>query len=406
MNQRSIFCVLLCLLCMALASNCFAIEVSTVAALKSAVQSANSGGDKNIVILPGNYSLNGEYLRISAGGTTISGKTANRAAVVLDGGYITTEIFQIVASNVTIRNLTLKRAVYHPIHVMPSGSDVLGTLIENVHILDPGQQAIKINQNSGKTHSVNYGTVRNSHIELSDAGRIKVWEINGSCYTGGVDAHHATGWVIADNLIEGFWCQGGLSEHGVHFWSDSEDTLVERNTIVNCDRGIGFGLGSSGHRGGIIRNNMIYHNTGHNYSDVGIGLENASSVEVYNNTIFHEHAYANGIEYRFAGTNGGLIKNNLTNKAIVSRNGGKADVSHNHTAAKSFWFINPTAGDLQLAGDVDKVIDSGTLLTGLHEDFDKDTRPLGRGIDIGADEIESHSGTAPVSSWLMMLLKK
>ncbi len=406
MKYRSITTLSVFLFAWLFSINCSAVEVSTVSALKAAVQSANSGGDRNIVILPGTYQLNGVYLRLTAAGTTITGKSKAREAVVLDGGYITTEIFQVVASNITIRNLTLQRAVHHPIHVTPGSGNVKGTLIENIHIIDPGQQAIKINQNSAKTYSVDYGIIQNSRIELTDAGRQKVWEINGSCYTGGVDAHHATGWVIADNVIEGFWCEGGLSEHGVHFWSDSRETVVERNTIVNCDRGIGFGLGSRGHSGGIIRNNMIYHDSGHAYSDVGIGLENASQAHVYNNTIYHEHSYPNAIEYRFSGTAGGSITNNLTNKAIVSRNGGTASVSYNHTSAKLFWFSDVTQGDLHLTSAITGVVDSGTTLFGLTEDFDKEPRPQGRGVDIGADEIEAQVTSQASMAWLMMLLGK
>ncbi len=386
------------------ALKCAAIEVSSVAELEAAVRAANSGGDKKIYINSGTYALNGAYLRLITAGTTVSGKTSNRAAVVLDGGYQTTEIFQIVASNITIRNLTLKRAVHHPIHVTPNTGNVVGTMIDNVHIIDPGQQAIKINQNGAKTYSVNYGTVRKSHLELTNTGRNKVWAINGSCYTGGVDAHHATGWIIADNLIEGFWCQGGLSEHGVHFWSDSQNTVVERNSIINCDRGIGFGLGSSGHIGGTIRNNMIYHNSGHAYSDVGIGLENAGAAEVYNNTIFHEHSYPNAIEYRFGGTKEGIIYNNLTNKKIVSRDKGKAGLSHNHKTAKSSWFVNPEEGDLHLTGKISGVVDSGTIISGLTKDFDKEPRPMGSGVDIGADELPSQAGATSTNSWFMLLL--
>ncbi len=35
------------------------------------------------------------------------------------------------------------------------------------------------------------------------------------------------------------------------FWDDSAHNIVERNIIINGDRGIGFGLGSSGNDGGI-----------------------------------------------------------------------------------------------------------------------------------------------------------
>ncbi len=387
------------------AVNCWAVEVASVSALENAVDSANAGGDKNIVIRSGVYHLGGVYLRLTSDGVTVSGKTGKREDVVLDGQYVSEEIFQVVASNVTIKDLTLKRAYYHPIHISPVSSDVVGTDINNVHIIDPGQQAIKINQDAAKNHSVNYGKVRNSRIELTSSGRAKVWEINGSCYTGGIDAHHARGWEVTDNVIKDFWCQDDLSEHGVHFWSESRDTLVARNTIINCDRGIGFGLGSSGHLGGIIRNNMIYHDAGHEFSDVGIGLENANQAQVYNNTIFHIHAYPNAIEYRFPGAAGGFIRNNLTNRAIASRDGGSAAVSHNVTSAKSSWFRNYATGDLHLSYAVSGVVNSGTSISGLQLDFDKESRPQGGGIDIGADEWTGGQKSTPtVSSWLPLLL--
>ncbi len=383
------------------------VNVDTVAKLQQAVSTANSGGDKTIHIQPGTYQLNGVYLRITADNITVAGASGKRGDVILDGGYNSLEIFQIVASNVTIKDLTIQRVVNHPIHAMPSDStDSTGILIDNIHIIDPGQQAIKINQNSTKTHSVNSGIVSNSLIELTDTGRAWVWDINGSCYTGGVDAHHATGWQIRDNEIRGFWCANGLSENGVHFWSNSQDTLVERNKIIDCDRGIGFGLGGSGHQGGIIRNNMIYHGPDHGHSDVGIGLESASNVEVYNNTIFHEHSYPNAIEYRFNVSTGNYIANTITNRSIASRDGGKATLAHNITQALSSWFINAGTGDLHLGWNIPGVIDSGTSVPGLLVDIDKEHRPQGKGVDIGADEkINSILETTAINSIYILLLK-
>lgn len=406
MNCSKLRCLLFMLLVCMVPSMSRAVTVSSVAGLESAVANANGGGDKNIIIAANTYHLNGVYLRVTGNGISIAGATGKKEDVILDGDYVTTEIFQVLGSNITIKDITLKRAVYHPIHVYPLDHDVIGTLIKNVHIIDPGQQAIKINQNGAKTFSANFGTIQQSIIELTSSGRTEVWKINGSCYTGGVDAHHARGWNVKDNIIKGFWCSGGLSEHGIHFWSSSEDTLVERNQIINCDRGIGFGLGSRGHQGGTIRNNMIYHDTGHTYSDVGIGLESASGASVYNNTVFHEHSYPHAIEYRFSTEKSVSITNNLTNREIISRDSGKGKVSNNIKSAQAGWFKNSSAGDLHLAGSVAGVVDSGIPVTGLRDDFDQESRPMGKGIDIGADEwtTTTNKKTA-VLTWLQLLFE-
>jgi hypothetical protein len=101
---------------------------------------------------------------------------------------------------------------------------------------------VKINPSLPNNHYWDNGTLACSQIELTLSGQGKVLEYNGSCYTSGVDAHQARGWTFRDNLIEGFWCQTGLSEHAIHAWTGSRDTLVERNPLVNNARGVEFGL--------------------------------------------------------------------------------------------------------------------------------------------------------------------
>lgn len=320
---------------------------------------------------------------------TLRSLSGKRNTVILDGNYQTTEIIRISASDVTLADITIKRARDHPIHITGGhNQDVIHTLIDNIHIIDPGEQAIKINPVG--SYSAHLGIIRNSLIELTDVGRQFV-ETDSSnsypCYTGGIDAHGATQWQIQDNEIRGFWCATGLSEHAVHFWSNSADTLVERNLIEECARGIGFGLGNSGHKRGIIRNNMISNKENHSYNDVGIGLESAEGAVVYNNTIFQQHNYRNAIEYRFKASRNLKIINNLTNHAIASRDGGTAlQRSHNINNARSHWFVDATAGDLHLRKKRKSVTDSALSFNGLSDDFDKQKRFTGTAPDIGADE--------------------
>ncbi len=103
---------------------------------------------------------------------TLRSASGNREAVVLDGNYITAEIIQIVASNVTVADLSLQRARHHPIHVMSTDDgNTDNTRIYNVRIVDPGQQAIKINPHEARIYFPDNGLVACSHIELTDAGR-------------------------------------------------------------------------------------------------------------------------------------------------------------------------------------------------------------------------------------------
>ena len=344
------------------------VTVASVAELVNAVNTAAPG--LTILVADGVYNLNGAYLRIAAPGVSLRGAGGDRSTVVLDGNYQTTEIVQVVASDVTVADLTLREAYYHPIHVMSTdGADTLHTLIYNVHIIDPGEQAIKINPGAAGYYP-DEGVIACSQIELTAAGR---GQIRNNCYTGGVDAHQAQGWVIRDNRIEGFWCPSGLSEHAIHLWRGSRGTLVERNQLLDNARGVGFGLSTSGdgrtysdavcpdasgyvdHYTGVIRNNMVFAGDSSLFAseygfDCGICLWNACEAEVLHNTVFSTQAPFSSIEWRFPNTTA-LIANNLANYQLRERDGATAVLLNNRSDAQAGWFVDAAAGDLHLLSD-------------------------------------------------------
>ena len=235
-----------------------------------------------------------------------------------------------------------------------------------MHVVDPGEQAIKINADATQTLFADHGVVRCSHLELTDAGRT---HIRNNCYTGGIDGHRARGWQIRDNLIEGFWCASGLSEHGVHFWTGSRDTLVERNVIRNSARGIGFGLGQGtpgraygdapaagganlGHYDGVVRNNAVFagddrlFDSGSGF-DLGIGLEEACGTRVLHNTVFSTRAPFSSIEGRFLRTTA-TVTNNLASHNLRVRDGASLAQAGNLLGAPAALFVDAAGGELHL----------------------------------------------------------
>lgn len=366
----------------------------------------NAAANQTFLLEDGVYPVP-SFLVIRAPGVTLRSKNGNRDAVVLDAAYSggARELLNITASNVTVADLTVMRALDHTIHVQSPNGNVTGTRIYNVKVLDSAQQAIKINPSGGGF--TDDGLIACSHIELTDAGRPHVRD---NCYTGGIDAHQSRGWVIRDNYVTGWWCAAGLAEHGIHLWTGSRDTVIERNFVVNNARGIGLGLGfqtngrsysdqpcagraNVGHYGGVIRNNFVFANSTALFSsgsgvDVGIGLEDTCAAEIKHNTVFTTQAPFSSIEYRFSRNDGKsvpptVVANNVVSHVIRARDGATAEASGNLQNAPASLFVNPAVGDLHLLPSATAAIDKG-LPAGVTDDFDgqgRDTAP-----DLGADE--------------------
>lgn len=349
--------------------------------LKTAITNANqNNGNVTILLNDGEYAAE-HFLFIYASNVTVRGKSGDRNKVIIKSPKMkggASHIFGVIGDNVTIADMSIGNVANHVIQVFGE-KDADNLLVHNVHLFDAGEQLLKVSTDN------KHKEVRpeNSIIECS------LFEYTAGTgpqfYIGGIDAHNAVNWIVRDNTFKNIRSpESKVAEHAIHFWNDSEGTLVERNTIINCDRGIGFGLGTSKHSGGIIRNNIIYHNS--TKGDVGIGLESASNAKVYNNTIFVENDYWTAIEYRWAGTTGVEIFNNLINKPIMKRDNGSANLQNNFTNATAEMFIDTSTGNLRLKQNIAGVVDAGITINSVNSDIDKQSRPQGNAYDIGADE--------------------
>jgi hypothetical protein len=365
------------------------VVVTTVSELQTAVSQANSnGGNRIILVADGTYTLD-TGLYISAPNVAIEGQSGNRASVTIEGDAMSDSasvgnVITVAADNFRLEHVTLQKSRNHLIQIRGE-TDADSPIIRNCILRDANEQIVKVSVNVNNTSvSSDNGLLENCLFEYT-AG------IGPQFYIGGIDAHSADDWVVRNNTFRNIISPGGsIAEYAIHFWNDSSGALVENNLIIDCDRGIGFGLNSRGNDGGTIRNNMIYHaaNKGQ-FADTGISIHNSPNTKILNNTIFMEHGYPAAIEYRFSGTTNVTIANNLTNKSISDQNGASGSESSNVTNASSSWFVNVATGDLHLSSAVSQVVDQGQTIAGIDSDFDGDPRPQGSGIDIGADEYSS-----------------
>lgn len=375
------------------------VTPAQVSSLQSILDAARSG--TTVRLADGVYPLS-QTLVIRQPGVTLRSKSGNRDAVVIDGRYAARDLLLVQQSNVTVADLTVSRAYWHLVHVVPGSGTITGTLLHNIRAVDGSEQFIKVNPNGAQF--ADEGSIRCSSLEMTDAGRLNV---RNNCYTGGIDIHQARGWQIYANRFRGFWCATGLSEHAIHVWNGSRDTRIDRNVVIDSARGIGFGLGSSvagrtyadrpcggvanvGHYGGAITNNFVLANDARLFAsrggfDTGIGLEQSCQSNVLHNTVVSTSSpRSSSIEWRFANTSAS-VANNLVSHALIARDEGKAVTGGNVANAPLSLFVDPGRGDLHLRPSATLAIDKGAALA-TPVSTDIDTEPRTTRPDVGADE--------------------
>ncbi|MBI9093016.1 MAG: right-handed parallel beta-helix repeat-containing protein [Desulfobacterium sp.] len=379
------------------------VVVSSVPELENAVSSLES--NREILIMDGTYDISSMMV---VGGTwansstlsnvVIRSQSGNREAVVLKGTGMYTPgnadvmfLFRNIV-DFTLADLTLKEVFYHPIQVQgEQGGN--RPCFKNLHIIDAGEQFIKVTRSTDDQLFCNRGIVERCLFEFTT--HAKHWPAWGY-YTDAVDVLGGDGWIIRDNTFSNIRApHDGISPDGIAgavilMWCECKNTIVERNRFIECDMGIQFGNpGGDGvdHDGGIIRNN-IFSRTGE--GDVAISLNRASNIKVLHNTVMHHNTFPWTMEYRYQAENAqpsGEFLANLTDGPIVARNNAVARVEDNLTHAEPQWFVNDGGDDLHLVQGAPP-IDQVTASEFAADDMDGEPRYPGIPADIGADEFQ------------------
>lgn len=336
----------------------------------------NAAPGTTLLLAPGVYQMQG-FLHVHVQGLSIRSASGQRSEVVLDFGGMQDGYFGILvdADDVTLADMTIRNAHDHGVSIQGVDRPVL----YNLHILDTGDQLVKVNPEGDGSED---GLLACSRLEYTNSAP--------DDYTNGISAHLATRWVVRDNE----WLRiRGLNDAtgpAILFWSGSSETVVERNWLLDCYRGIAFGNPShSGvdHIGGVVRNNMLAFTLPH---DVAIEMVHASGWLVAHNTAMlldPAPGLTWGMEARYAESDG-VFANNLTNLDIwADRDGASATQDGNRTDAQAAWFNHAQNGDLHLRPDVLQAIDQAASLALVSDDFDGQSRPAGSAADIGADEV-------------------
>jgi hypothetical protein len=348
--------------------------------------------DTTILLDNGVYRLAGNQLDLAVPGLVLRGKSGDRSKVILRGNGMTERMvgISVSAPDVVVGDLTVSDVGFHGVQVRGENG-ASNVVIHNVRILDVGQQLIKGSTAPGSKPCRN-GLVACSLLEYSNHAP--------SDYTNGVDVLNGEGWTVRDNVIlriRGPQAQGWRAGPAILFWGGSRDTVVERNWLRDCYRGIALGLAPESnlgsnqldHEGGLIRRNAVCNLNP--WADEGIEVNASPSVRVEHNTVLVEGKVPWSISIRFP-LESARVCNNLSNRQIILRDGAKADLKGNVATAQRNWFVDAGRGDLRLARSDLPAIDSGVPIPETDVDAGRPPSFSGSAPDAGAFE---YRGTRP-----------
>lgn len=370
-----------------------AIRVATVDALLAAVDRVRPGD--TILLADGHYQLPRVLVLQQQNDIVLRGASGDPTRVILSGrGWDSQakgdDLLHIGrCEGVTIADLTFADCRSYGIKVEAENAPK-DIHIYNCHFRDIGVRAIKGSAGQDPNTRAVKGSVRYCYFENTKVPPAD-WLFGGD-YIGAIDMMALEDWTFSENVFRNIKGRNGGGRSAIFIWVRSRRVVVERNLIVNCDRGVAFGnpgqstANLAGERlayvtDGVIRNNFIAGGP-----DCGIELWYADRIKVFNNSIWRpEQNWSRGIRIG-TGTAHTDIVNNLVHGEIRLE-GGEAQVRNNLAGRLDGYCVDPASGNLALTPAGTRAIDQGVPLPEVTNDVRG--RPRSNLPDLGAWEFDT-----------------
>lgn len=345
-----------------------------------------------MMIEPGVYTLSRPLVLRQKQAITIRSVSGDPLSVTLQGkgwdlGDEHDDIFRVAdCSGVLIAGLTFAECRSYGVKVEAEHGPK-NVQIYNCRFRNIGIRAIKGSAGQDPNVRASKGSVRfcdfeNTRIPPAD------WLFGGD-YIAGIDMMALDDWTFSDNIFRNIRGRNGGGRAAIFIWVRSRRIVVERNLMVNCDRGISFGnpgKSTANQPGatlryvseGTIQNNLIAGG-----ADCGIELWHVEGVKVRHNSIWRpERNWGRGIRL---GT--GVVQTEVVNNLAhggIQIEGGEANIHHNLARRLEGNFVEPSTGDLSLTAAATAAIDQGVVLN--DAPYDVKGFPRKRQPDLGAWE--------------------
>jgi len=378
------------------------VRVTTVGDLFKAAKQVKPGG--TILVADGHYMMP-RYFAITTDNVTLRGESGNRDTVILDGAKSRHgELVGITrCSGVTIADLTIQNIKWNGFKIN-SNTGVHRVTIHNCVIHNIWQRGIKgvggmakdgkrIPPRDCRIQYCLFYNDRPKRFSDDDAEAKNPNRFKGN-YIGGMDIMNARSWIISDNVFVGIHGRTREARGAIFIWNGSEDCVIERNIIIDCDAGICLG---NSHRnpkvwpihctGFIVRNNFVTRTP-----EAGILAVYTKDCRIVNNTMHHPRSRLRRL-IRIVSDNDGLVvaNNLLSGPRMRIQTQSKVTFRQNLEKDVTAFFVDAAAGNLHLKRALPDATDKAVPLPEVTEDIDR--KPRGRAPDVGAHEFNPQTET-------------